>query len=54
MSLTILLLLIQEEYDRKLVEALSQEASVDHGFTLQTWTNVAAINLKGSYMELVI
>jgi hypothetical protein len=42
-----LLLFIQEEYDRKLVEALSQGASIDHGLTFQTWTNVAGDKSKG-------
>lgn len=47
MSLTILLSFEQEEYDRKLAEALSQGSSVDHGLSLRTWTKVAGDKTKG-------
>jgi len=51
-SLTILLLFEQEEYDRQLAEAISQGSIVDHSLTFRTWTKVAGDKKKGKLYGL--
>ena len=51
-SLTILLLFEQEEYDWQLAEAISQGSIVDHSLTFRTWTKVAGDKKKGKLYGL--
>jgi len=51
-SLTILLLFEQEEYDRKLADAIAQGSTVDHSLTFRTWKKVAGDKKKGKLYGL--
>jgi len=52
-SLTILLLFEQEEYDRQLADAIAQGSTVDHSLTFRTWKKLLATRRKESSMVLV-
>jgi hypothetical protein len=51
-SLTILLLFEQEEYDRQLAEAIKNGSTVDHTLSFRTWTKVAGEKKKGKLYGL--
>ena len=52
MSITILLLFEQEEYDKQLADAIAQGSTVDHSLTFRTWKNVVGDKKKGKLYGL--
>jgi len=51
-SITILLLFEQEEYDKQLADAIAQGSTVDHSLTFRTWKNVVGDKKKGKLYGL--